>query len=149
MLLIPGDKLILHSVMKDSLLMAKHPEFHYGCRYWGSAKVLLQRRRGCKSLKLSSVEDGREFCSPPPHAPTHRPPSSPPSPPDKPKIWPRTFSAAILPKLTPPQSKSQTECSLFFKPVQPFLRKKTKKKTITLDILHPPCFFSLKVFPEK
>lgn len=30
MLLILGDKLILHSFMKDSLLMVKRPEFHYG-----------------------------------------------------------------------------------------------------------------------
>lgn len=39
MLLILGDKVILHSFMKDSLLMVTFSEFDYGGRWSGSLRV--------------------------------------------------------------------------------------------------------------
>lgn len=105
MLLILGDQLILHSVMKDSLLMVKRPEFHYGSRYSGvAAKVLLRQYSGCKSLRLSYPEDTQWCCL----------------------FWKfdlNIFCCHFV-KAHSVLSKCWTECSLFLKPVHP-LGKKT------------------------
>lgn len=105
MLLILGDQLILHSVMKDSLLMVKHPEFHYGSRYRGFAKVLLLQYSRCKSLKLSCAEDMLFFSFF-----------------NNLKFDLNIFYCHFV-KAHSVLSKSQTECLLFLKPVHPLKKK--------------------------
>lgn len=114
MLLILGDQLILHSVMKDSLLMVKHPEFHYGSRYSGvAAKVPLRQYSGCKSLKLSYPEDTQWCCL----------------------FWEFDLNICCcrFVKAHSILSKCWTECSLFLKPVHP-LGKKTTPYNVTFSL---------------
>lgn len=104
MLLIPGDKLILHSFMKDSLLMVRRPEFHYSSRWSGSAKVLLLQQSMCKSLKLSRAEEKHRMLLSLQKKKRHK---------SDPDILPKHFVKArsVL-------SVSQAECSLFSLPLK-------------------------------